>query len=120
MLYLVLEWVSRQLSLNVPRNKGKLKTTEVFHGATTHKSSAGLIPLRGTHVSFLADRLHKAVQSFFLHSPQPRHKEGMGDVSHEPLDGLLVVTALNFISRETPHRSVFGLSVSNPYSGNMP
>lgn len=45
---------------------------------------------------------------------------GMGDVSHEPLDGLPVVTVLNFISRETPHRSVFGLSVPNPYSGNIP
>lgn len=85
-----------------------------------HMSSPGLIPLRGTHVSFLSDRLHKPVQSFFLHSHHPRHNVGMGDVSHEPLDGLPVVTVLNFISRETPHHSVFGLSVPNPYSGNMP
>lgn len=115
----MLEWASRHVNLNVSRNKGKLKTTEAFHVATIHRSTPGLTPLRGKHVSFLADKLHEPVQSFSMHSHQPSRNLATGNASHEPLYVLLVVTVLNFISRGTPHRSLFGLSVSNSSSGNI-
>lgn len=115
----MLEQASRYLSLNVSRNKGKLKSTEVFYIATVHKNTPVLIPLRDKHVSFLVDKLHKSAWSFLMHSHQPSHNSVMENASHEPLYVLLVVTVLNFFSRETANLSIFELSVSNPCSGNI-
>lgn len=59
LLYLVVEQASKYFTLNVSRNKLKLKSTEVFCVVTVHKNTSVLIALRDKHISFLVDKLHK-------------------------------------------------------------